>query len=35
MSENDAPIDLCLEVLRRLDKAGALRGLVLIGRPRP
>ena len=31
MSENDAPIDLCLEVLRRLEKAGVLRGLVLIG----
>jgi hypothetical protein len=31
MSEKDAPIDLCLEVLRRLDKAGVLRGLVLIG----
>ena len=26
MSENDAPIDLCLEVLRRLEKAGVLRG---------
>ena len=31
MSGKDAPIDLCLEVLRRLDKAGVLRGLVLIG----
>lgn len=31
MSEKDAPFDLCLEVLRRLDKAGVLRGLVLIG----
>jgi hypothetical protein len=31
MSGNDAPIELCLEVLRRLDKAGVLRGLVLIG----
>lgn len=31
MSEKDAPIELCLEVLRRLDKAGVLRGLVLIG----
>lgn len=31
MRESDAPIDLCLEVLRRLDQAGVLRGLVLIG----
>lgn len=31
MREKDAPIELCLEVLRRLEKAGMLRGLVLIG----
>jgi len=31
MSEKDAPVELCLEVLRRLEKAGVLRGLVLIG----
>jgi len=31
MSEKDAPIELCLEVLLRLEKAGVLRGLVLIG----
>lgn len=31
MSEKGAPIELCLEVLRRMEKAGVLRGLVLIG----
>lgn len=31
MSENDAPVDLCFEVLRRLDAAGVLKDLVLIG----
>lgn len=31
MKEKDAPVDLCLEVLRRLDKAGVLRELVLVG----
>jgi hypothetical protein len=31
MSEKNAPVELCLEVLRRLDRAGVLRGVVLIG----
>ncbi len=31
MNEKDAPVELCLEVLRRLEDAGVLRGLVLIG----
>ena len=31
MKEKDAPVDLCREVLRRLDDAGVLRDIVLIG----
>lgn len=32
MKENeDAPVDLCLEVLRRLERAGVLQELVLVG----
>lgn len=31
MKEKDAPVDLVLEVLRRLDKAGVLQGMVLVG----
>jgi len=31
MKEKDAPVDLVIEVLRRLDKAGVLPGMVLIG----
>jgi len=31
MKEKDAPIDLVVEVLRRLDKAGVLQDIVLVG----
>lgn len=31
MKEKDAPVDLVVEVLRRLDKAGVLQGMVLVG----
>ena len=31
MKEKDAPVELCLEVLRRLDKAGVLQDIILIG----
>src|ERR1700722_12274711 len=31
MRGKDAPVELCLEVLRRLEKAGVLRSLILIG----
>lgn len=31
MKEKDAPIELCLEVLRRLDKAGVLQEIILVG----
>ena len=31
MKEKDAPAELCLEVLRRLDKAGVLRQIILVG----
>ena len=31
MKEKDAPVDLVAEVLRRLDKAGVLQGMVLVG----
>jgi hypothetical protein len=30
--KDDAPVDLCIEVLRRLEKARVLDGLVLVGR---
>lgn len=31
MKEKDAPVDLVVEVLRRLDEAGVLQGMVLVG----
>lgn len=31
MNENDAPVELCFEVLRRLDAAGVLKDMVLVG----
>jgi hypothetical protein len=31
MKEKDAPIELCLEVLHRLDKAGVLQDIILVG----
>lgn len=31
MNENDAPVELCCEVLRRLDSAGVLKHMVLVG----
>lgn len=31
MKEEDAPVELCLEVLRRLDAAGVLKDMVLVG----
>lgn len=31
MKEKDAPVELCLEVLRRLDKAGVLQEIILVG----
>jgi len=31
MNEKDAPFDLCFEVLNRLEKAGVLKDLVLVG----
>lgn len=31
MKEKDAPVDLCIEVLRRLDKAGVLQDIILVG----
>jgi hypothetical protein len=31
MKENDAQVELCLEVLRRLDHAGVLKDVVLVG----
>lgn len=31
MSASDAPVELCFEVLRRLDSAGVLKDMVLVG----
>ena len=30
MKEKDAPIDLCVEVLNRLEKAGVLKDMILV-----
>lgn len=31
MKENDAPVDLCVEILRRLDEARVLQDVILVG----